>query len=327
MVRATAHDPSEPRQRGLAANLAGVEYGTQVPSFDSGSGRDPIDPDFAGLFRPDESPPAPADDDEPHFEPIVDPVIDPRDEAHADDVVDALAQADPDDAVVVPPAPGEPPSITVPPDPIADTGRLFRSQGVVNHDEAVLALTSDHAGRLRTLARRDEAVLPDAGPVGTQAQVDPDGEQVPGIDGVGAAVDGSRRRRTMRRGEQGHRARGVTGGAVYLIVIGVTVLVAFANVLIADGKVGWPTGLALVISSVYAALTVRREDDTVAIIVPPVAFLVAALTAGQLSIGSAENSLLNRAVVAFFTLADNWIWIIGATAASLVIVLVRRRRG
>lgn len=299
-----------------------------MPSFDNGSGRDPIDPDFAGLFRPDESPPVPTDDDEPHFEPIVDPVIDPRDEAHADDAVDAADPVDRDDAAVLPPTPVEPPSIPVPPDPIADTGRLFRSQGVVDHDEAVLALTSDHAGRLRTLARRDEAVLPDAGPVGAEAQMGADGEQVPGIDGVGAAAgDGSRRRRGIRGGQQGHRARGVTGGAVYLIVIGVTVLVAFANVLIADGKVGWPTGLALVISSVYAALTVRREDDTVAIIVPPVAFLVAALTAGQLSIGSAEDSLLNRAVVAFFTLADNWIWIIGATAAALVIVLVRRRRG
>jgi hypothetical protein len=299
-----------------------------VPSFDSGSGRDPIDPDFAGLFRPDESPPAPTDDDEPHFEPIVDPVIDPRDEAHADDLADAPASADLHDAEVPPSGQVEPPPISVPPDPIADTGRLFRSQGVLDHDEAVLALASDHAGRLRTLARRDEAVLPDAGPVGTQAQVDPDGEQVPGIDAVGAAeADGTRRGRRRRGAQQGHRARGVTGGAVYLIVIGVTVLVAFANVLIADGKVGWPTGLALVISSVYAALTVRREDDSVAIIVPPVAFLIAALTAGQLSIGSAADTLLNRAVVAFFTLADNWIWIIGATAAALVIVLVRRRRG
>ena len=64
------------------------EYGTQVPSFDSGSGRDPIDPDFAGLFRPDEDLPAPAEDDEPHFEPIVDPVVDPRDEAAEHEAVE-----------------------------------------------------------------------------------------------------------------------------------------------------------------------------------------------------------------------------------------------
>jgi hypothetical protein len=30
--------------------------------------------------------------------------------------------------------------------------------------------------------------------------------------------------------------------------------------------------------------------------------------------------------VAFFTLANNWGWIIGATVAAVVIVLVRRRR-
>jgi hypothetical protein len=37
--------------------------------------------------------------------------------------------------------------------------------------------------------------------------------------------------------------------------------------------------------------------------------------------------MLNRVVVTFFTLADNWFWVIGATLAALVIVLVRRRRG
>jgi hypothetical protein len=298
-----------------------------VPSFDNGSGRDPIDPDFAGLFRPDEAPPAPAQDDEPHFEPIVDPVVDPRDEAADSDIAEAPGPVNPDEAVASPAAQDAPPVVAVPLDPIADTGRLFRSQGVVNHDEAVLALTSDRAGRLRTLVRQDETALPDAGPVDDGA-ADAEGERVLVVDSVdGAEKAGSSRRGLRGRAQPGHRARGITGGAVYLIVIGVTVLVAFANVLIAGGTIGWLTGLALVISSVYAALTVRREDDTVAIIVPPVAFLIAALTAGQLFIGSAEGSLLNRAVVAFFTLADNWIWIIGATAAALVIVLVRRRRG
>jgi hypothetical protein len=324
MVRATAHDPSEPPQRGLAANLAGVEYGTQVPSFDNGSGRDPIDPDFAGLFRPDDGPPVPQDDEQPHFEPIVDPVVDPRDEPDAADE-EPIAE---EPAV----AAGLPAQPIVAADPIADTGRLFRSQGVTGHEDTVLALASDHNGRLRTLQRRDDkAVQPDAEPLPPHEAIDV------AVTGAAVATDAqddavaptSRRRGRRQRSSSpsGHRARGISGGAVYLIVIGVTVLVAFANVLLADGKVGWPTGVALVVSSVYAAITVRREDDTVAIIVPPVAFLIAALTAGQLSIGSAEGSILNRAVVAFFTLADNWYWIIGATMASLVIVLVRRRRG
>jgi hypothetical protein len=296
-----------------------------VTSFDSGSGRDPIDPDFAGLFRPDDVPPAPFEDDEPHFEPIVDPVVDPRDESADETSMDAM---DPMDEAIAAPADPHPSPLDVPPDPVADTGRLFRSQGVVDHDEAVLALTSDRSGKLRTLARRDETVLPDAGPVLVETPLDGEGDQVPNAATADPGAGATRRRIGRRRGaESGHRARGITAGAVYLIVIGVTVLVALANVLIADGKVGWPTGVALVISSVYAALTVRREDDSVAIIVPPVAFLVAALTAGQLFLGSAEGSLLNRAVVAFFTLADNWFWVIGATAAALVIVLVRRRRG
>ena len=298
-----------------------------MTSYDGGGGgRDPIDPDYAGLFRPEDllppapEPPAPADDadDEPHFEPVLDPVIDPRVEEQrheaellADAAVPETAVEADVAAVAVEPAPA------LRTDPVADTGRIFRSQGVTGHDEAVLALPSDRSGRLRTLERRDELapVLPDAGPVVVAGPAEP-----PAV-GIEEAV-------VMEQapGRRGHRSRRITGGAVYLIVIGVTVVVGFANAFLSSGKLGWPTGLALLVSSVYAALTVRREDDTVAIIVPPIAFFVAALTAGQLFLGSAEGSILNRAVVVFFTLADNWIWIIGATVAALAIVLVRRRR-
>ena len=295
-----------------------VEYGTQVTSFDSGSGRDPIDPDFAALFRPeDASPPeepaleeAQEPDDEPHFESIVDPVIDPRDEEAAEDAA-ALAEH-PEPAPVADVIAAAPLA-----DPIADTGRLFRSQGVSGHDETVLALASTHLGRLRTLDRQRDgeaaAVLLDAGPV------DPANLDEHAIPPVVAPAEGKPAMTTH------HRSRHITGGAVYIIVIGVTVLVGFANALLASGDISWPTGLALLASSVYAALVVRREDDTVAMIVPPIAFLVAALTAGQLFLGSAEGTILNRAVVVFFTLADNWVWVIGATVAALAIVLVRRR--
>jgi hypothetical protein len=303
-----------------------------VTSFDSGSGRDPIDPDYAALFRPDEALEAVDGDGELHFEPIVDPVIDPRDE---EPPAAAEAAIEAEIAVDAEPLPEAPASPIVPADPVADTGRLFRSQGVAGHGEAVLALSSDHLGRLRTLDRQqavpaEAGARPDAGPV------DPDHLDDPGIPAIaagapipGAGTAAGRGRRREPGGSAGvhHGSRQITGGAVYIIVIGVTLLVGFANALIASGDIGWPTGLALLASSVYAALTVRREDDTVAMIVPPIAFLLAALTAGQFFLGSSAGSLLNRIVVTFFTLADNWFWVIGATLAALVIVLVRRRRG
>ena len=298
-----------------------------MTSFDSGNGRDPIDPDFAGLFRPDDaaSPEAPAwsFEEEPHFEQVLDPVVDPREEEPDDQPDDpAMPSAADADAGLAEPA-RTPPAV--------DTGRLFRSQGVAGHQEAVLALSSDRFGRLRTLERvKDEPpMLADAGPVVIAATAS---AAAVSLNAGGAPADAAtmtRRERRRRDAEQGSGRRGarnITAGAVYLIVIGVTVLIGFANALLADGDVGWPTGIALVAASVYAALTVRREDDVVAIIVPPIAFLVAAMTAGQLFLGSTEGSVLNRAVIVFFTLADNWYWIIGATAAALVIVLVRRRQ-
>ena len=276
----------------------------------------PIDPDFAGLFRPEDiAPPAPAAPSRAV-------------EAHS-----AAPEPESEVDLVVEEAADEPPAAPVA-EPSVDTGRLFRSQGVVGHDEAVLALASDHFGRLRTLERRRDgepasvasasaavavdARQPGAADVAPLPEAADDVLPLPPVLTADADVNEGRSR---RRG-----ARAITGGAVYLIVIGVTVLVAFANALLSDGDLGWPTGLALLVSSVYAALTVRREDDTVAMIVPPIAFLAASLTAGQLFLGSAEGSLVNRAVVVFFSLADNWVWIIGATVAALVIVLVRRRR-
>ncbi len=309
----------------------GLEYGTQVTSNDGGPGPDPVDPDFAALFRPDDewSMPAAPPENEPAGLFVDDVSAEVPDPVAAHNDADAPLAEDSSDAPAV-----EQPPVDVPGrEPATDTGRLFRSQGVRDHEEAVLALTSDHFGRLRTLERRYdvEPAVPDIGPLEPEDAGDP---QIAGL--LGASTSGTaagaepepagHRRRGRRVAGMRAGARGISAGAVYLIVIGVTVLVAFANALLAGGSIGWPTGVALAASSVYAALTVRREDDVVAILIPPVAFLIAALTAGQLFLGSAEGSLLNRAVVAFFSLADNWIWIIGSTVAALIIVLVRRRR-
>jgi hypothetical protein len=119
--------------------------------------------------------------------------------------------------------------------------------------------------------------------------------------------------------------RGLTYSGVAVVVIAVTVLVAFADALIND-KLGVITGVALAISSIYAAFTVRRADIWAAVVVPPLAFLVAALTAGQLTLDSSGSLLIREAYMLFRTLAVNAPWIIGTTLVCLVIVLVRRAR-
>jgi hypothetical protein len=179
---------------------------------------------------------------------------------------------------------------------------------------------------LRTLTRSDVPAPSDAAPVHAPLPTNsaildaPDAAEPDPIEEAPAGRDRRDRRERVAGGP------GLRAGAVYLLIIGVTLIVAFINAFIANGNVGWPTGLALVIVTVYCALKVRREDDLVAIITPPIAFFLVSITAAQLFLGSAQHSLLNRAVVAFFTLANNWFWIIGATVVAVVIVLVRRRR-
>jgi hypothetical protein len=220
---------------------------------------------------------------------------------------------------VVEPAPepaAEPAPAPAPGESAADTGRLFRSQGVVGHEVAVLALASDHGGRLRTLAREGgDTSVRSAPPAGSPA----DPSDAPDIDA------GKTRVRRARRAP-GAGTGGISAGAVYIIVFGLTLAVAFVNAWLSSGTLGWPTGVALVVASVYCALRVRREDDIVAMLTPPLAFFVAAITAGQLLLGAQAGSTINRAQKVFFTLADNWYWIIGATVAAVIIVLVRRRR-
>jgi len=275
-----------------------------VAQSDDVPGQEPVDPVFAALFR-----------DEPAIAVSAMPVPDPVEELPD-------SPAEPDTPPEEPPAePAEPIEPVVPREPLADTGRLFRSQGVRDNQVAVLALSSDHGGRLRTLTRVD-GEAPAA--IATDLAADPSALEEDANAMVPPADPTTSRARTAR--DEAHRAKGLRAGAVYLLVIGVTVLVAFANALLAKGDIGWPTGIALVAVTVYCAWNVRRDDDLVAIITPPIAFFVAAVTAGKLFLGSAEGSLINRVVVAFFTLADNWYWIIGATLAALVIVIVRRRR-
>ena len=128
-------------------------------------------------------------------------------------------------------------------------------------------------------------------------------------------------------GRGAHAAPGVRATGVWLVVIGVTVVMGFADALVVGTtQLGWLTGVSLLAASVYGALVVRREDAIIAVIAPPLAFFLATITAGQLTLPPTGDLLVREAFMIVTTLGANAPWIFGSTIAALVIVLVRRRR-
>ena len=121
------------------------------------------------------------------------------------------------------------------------------------------------------------------------------------------------------------REPGVTPLGVYAVTIGATVVAGAVDILIGGPGLGVTTGIVLLIASVFCALRVRVGDAAVAVIAPPIAFLIATITVGQVGM-SASGGFIGRIVGTFFMLADNWVWIIGSTVVALAIVLVRGRR-
>lgn len=124
-----------------------------------------------------------------------------------------------------------------------------------------------------------------------------------------------------------HATPGVAAPGVWLVVVGVTVVMAFADALVGQrGQLGWLTGIALLAASVYGALVVRRDDDIVAVIAPPLSFFLATITAGQLMLPPSGGLLVREAFMIITTLGGNALWIFGSTLIALAIVAIRRRR-
>lgn len=237
----------------------------------------------------------------------------------------------------------------------AGTGRLFRSlraEGAAA-DAALPALSLDQAVGLRTVTLGSGSGSPAPVPVITAAPVvtapaesvapvkseDADLEYAevaprpeiaatpgPGTDdalgeamAVGASASGS--------GRGAHAAPGVRASGVWLIVVGVTVVMGFADALVVGRtQLGWLTGVSLLVASVYGALVVRREDAIIAVTAPPLAFFLATITAGQLTLPPTGDLLVREAFMIVTTLGANAAWIFGSTIIALVIVLVRRHR-
>ncbi|MFM8239318.1 MAG: DUF6542 domain-containing protein [Actinomycetota bacterium] len=214
----------------------------------------------------------------------------------------------------------------------APTGRLFRSLRADGDaaSGAVPALSLDQAVGLKTVTLGDggfgaAAPVPIVTPSPAEdAFLD---DPVADADVADAAVaDAAVAGTTYGGGRRGaHAAPGIRASGVWLVVIGVTVLVAFADVIVV-GTVNWITGVALLAASIYGAFMVRKDDWPIAVIAPPLAMFLAVITAGQLTLGPISDFLVNEALMILITLGDNVLWVFGATVAALVIVLVRRSR-
>ena len=256
-----------------------------------------VDPEFEDLFRPDE--------DDPYA----------GEPSEVDELAVEQAGIDLSSSV-----PGEDaPLVEGTPD-----GRLFRSQGVLDHADTVLAIPI--GSRLKSLSRTGEVsdeprerIVPV-----TSTQDSSRSAELPRTpQPVGAP---RRSERAEQPGEDHVNAFGsaaIPGFALWFIIGGATVVLGVVNGLTSGGHLGWLTGLALFISTIACALFVRQSDLFLVVIAPPLMFGLAALTAGQFFLGSA-GGLLNRGVQVFFTLGANWFWIVGSVLAAIALMIARR---
>jgi hypothetical protein len=311
-----------------------------------GQGDDNVTPDeFAHLFRPDAGSPSPAPAP-PNPNPLAPSPPNPSPASEADPPLPVSAPSEAASGEEAPQAPaaGEPLEASSAPAPAPDGSRLFRSRGAPERDDAITAVGSLQALRLKTMSRSgdpetnrdldDPVAYPPAGAddllPAPPLPVASSGEPAPALavmsapapaPGQPAAPERPRRSARTEKPSSGS----LTGLGVYAVTIGVTVILAFGEMMFFGGELGLITGVGLVVVSIVAAFVVRTRDGLHAIFAPPIAFLVAALTAGQMGVTATDTP--SRAVVVFFLLGNNWPWIIGATAASLVIVALRRRVG
>ncbi len=197
-----------------------------------------------------------------------------------------------------------------------ETGRIFKSQGVDGHEEALIAIPAFKSGRLRTLDRdstqRTDIIRPDVIEI-PETEIPGDLPDMPATTG----------RARTERGSQASFIGSLTAPWVYLITIGVTLVFGLGNVLIFGGPPGIFTGIGLILVTLFVSFAVRPSDDIHAIYAPAISFFIMAITVGQ--IGLPATSLLNRLIEVFLILGSNWIWIIGSTVAALTIIALRRR--
>ncbi|MFM1918002.1 MAG: hypothetical protein RJB01_1517, partial [Actinomycetota bacterium] len=205
-------------------------------------------------------------------------------------------------------------------------GRLYRSVGAEHLPEAIPALTTSQAGRLRTVRNGGPRAADHGAPEIVRISED---MAAPGslmvIDEMAPAAQPIEEFAPRPAPLAGNKKDGtLTALGVYALVLLVPTIVALLQAFIFGSAPNAITGIVMIIVAAAAALLVRGADDVTAILAPPIGFLLITLTAGQVNLNA--SSITGRLVDVFFTLGNNWMWIVGSTGIALLIVALRRRR-
>ena len=189
-------------------------------------------------------------------------------------------------------------------------GRLYRSSGA-SVDTASDAVPALSAAQLKNLRSVGEDVNP-------AAKSRPAGESIPP---KGEPVSTAKRAPRAKTDETGISAAGV-----WALVTIPTVVIGFIDGFLNRGvPLGFLTGAVLLVTSIVAAFLVRRSARWWAVIVPPLAFLIATLTAGQFAISTVGGFIVREGLLIFTTLGANALWIVGSVIAAVAIVLLKKR--
>lgn len=93
------------------------------------------------------------------------------------------------------------------------------------------------------------------------------------------------------------------------------------------GQLTWITGGAFVAACLITSLSVRRQDLAVAVITPPLAFVLSvAISAQTVALGSSGSLLLREGKIIITSLAFNAPYVFAGTGLALVIVALRALR-
>ncbi len=218
--------------------------------------------------------------------------------------------------------------------PTVDTGRLYRSAGAEGAS-ALAALPAlieparvpdpnTPASNTPALPRvTPTSALPLTESAAAGAAPAADSSAVGEANNSDQTAVGTTYGSTSTRSRNAARDSGLTFLGVAVIIFGVTVILAIADV-IGDRRLGAITGLGFIAACIYSALLVRQRDAIALLVVPPLAWLLMLLTVGQWTVKGTGSLGVREGLLIFEGLSFNAPWILIGTISGVVIVVVRR---